>query len=62
MEEIKHQYVNNMNVQYIQGFGVREVASRVWAIDEFGVAFCYLVEGSRKALLIDTGVGMGCLK
>ena len=38
MEEIKHHYANNMNVQYIQGFGVREVASRVWAIDEFGVA------------------------
>ena len=62
MEEIKHHYANNMNVQYIQGFGVREVASRVWAIDEFGVALCYLVEGSRKALLIDTGVGMGCLR
>ncbi|MDO4325451.1 MAG: MBL fold metallo-hydrolase [bacterium] len=61
-EIIKTHYENNINFHYIEGFGVREVASKVWAIDEFGVAWCYLIEGRDRALLLDTGVGFGCLK
>ncbi len=61
-EQIKTTYDNNTNFRFIDGFGVREVASKVWALDEFGVAWCYLIEGDEKALLLDTGVGMGCLR
>lgn len=61
-EVIKISYKNNTNFWFEEGFGVREVASKVWAIDEFGVAWCYLIEGSEKALLLDTGVGFGNLK
>ena len=61
-EQIKTTYDNNTNFRFIDGFGVREVASKVWALDEFGVAWCYLIEGDEKALLLDTGVGMGYLK
>ena len=41
------------------GFGVRQIAPGVYHIDEWGVASCYLVAGSERALLIDTGVGLG---
>lgn len=61
-ERIKTTYDNNTNFRFLNGFGVREVASKVWALDEFGVAWCYLIEGDEKALLLDTGVGMGCLR
>lgn len=36
---------------------VQYVMPKVWRIDDFFRATCYLVEGSEKALLIDTGVG-----
>ena len=34
----------------------------IFEIDEFDCASCFLVEGTEKALLIDTGVGIGDLK
>lgn len=43
-------------------FTVTEVANKVWLIDDHGFDNIYLVEGSEKALLIDTGCGVGDLK
>ena len=34
----------------------------IWEIDEFDCASCFLVEGTERALLIDTGVGIGDLR
>lgn len=42
-------------------FKATPVAERVWVIDDHGVDNIYLVEGKTKALLIDTGIGMGDL-
>jgi hydroxyacylglutathione hydrolase len=42
-------------------FKVREIAGRVWAIDDNGWDTIYLVAGDKKALLIDTGWGIGDL-
>jgi hydroxyacylglutathione hydrolase len=38
-------------------FKARRVADKVWCIDDKGNDNMYLVEGSQKALLIDTGIG-----
>lgn len=54
--------MDNINLQTIEGYTVQLVADRVWAIDEFGTDILYLVEGSEKAAVIDTGCGMGNLK
>ncbi len=43
-------------------FEVRQVADKVWLIDDNGLDNIYLVEGKEKALLIDTGCGVGNLK
>ncbi len=42
-------------------FKVRQVADGVWRIDDHGGDNVYLVAGSEKALLIDTGTGTGDL-
>ena len=34
----------------------------IWEIDEFDCASCFLVEGTERALLLDTGVGIGDLR
>lgn len=39
-----------------------ECAPGIYEIDEFDCASCFLVVGGEKALLIDTGVGIGDLK
>ena len=52
-------YKDDMNISYINGFGIQEVAYNVWAIDEFGIAIMYLIKGTKKALLLDTGTGLG---
>jgi len=54
--------MDNINIQYINGMAVQIVADRIWAIDEYGVAQCYLIEGTEKAALIDTGYGQGNLR
>lgn len=41
-------------------YQLREIAPQVYQIEEYG-SFCYLIEGSRRALLIDTGTGFGDL-
>jgi len=42
-------------------FKATQVADSVWVIDDHGNDNMYLVEGKTKALLIDTGIGMGAL-
>ncbi|MEG0768511.1 MAG: hypothetical protein RSG59_01205, partial [Ruthenibacterium sp.] len=54
--------MDNINIQTIEGFTVQLVSENVWAIDEFGVALMYLVIGQKKALLIDTGMGLSNVK
>lgn len=54
-------YKDNVNMEDINGFLAQQVSNDVWAIDEFGIALAYLVIGSEKALLIDTGIGLGHL-
>lgn len=54
-------YKDNVNMENINGFLVQQVSNDVWAIDEFGIALAYLIIGSEKALLIDTGIGLGHL-
>ena len=39
-----------------------ECESGIYEIDEFDCASCFLVEGTERALLIDTGVGIGDLR
>lgn len=43
-------------------FTVTRISESVWRIDDHGRDNIYLVEGSEKALLIDTGTGVGDLK
>jgi glyoxylase-like metal-dependent hydrolase (beta-lactamase superfamily II) len=43
-------------------FTSQKVADNVWCIDDHGNDNIYLVIGTKKALLIDTGVGFGDLK
>jgi len=40
----------------------REIAPKVYMINEFNVADCYLLVGTERALLIDMGVGLGNLR
>ena len=41
---------------------VIQLKSDVWQIDEFGLDTIYLIAGSERALLVDTGTGAGDLK
>ena len=41
---------------------IEQLNDHVYRIDENGIANCYLVIGSEKALLIDAGIGAGNLK
>ena len=41
-------------------FKVREIASKTWQIED-DIVYCYVIEGSEKALLVDTGWGIGDL-
>lgn len=43
-------------------FSVTEVASKTWHISDNGFDNIYLVEGEERALLVDTGCGVGDLK
>lgn len=54
--------MDNLNLQKIEGYVVQQVADKVWAIDEFGTDIIYLVDGTEKAAVIDTGTGFGHLK
>ncbi|MCJ7812920.1 MBL fold metallo-hydrolase [bacterium] len=54
------------NIKSEVWFTVTSVADKVWRIDDHGADNMYLIEGEKKALLIDTGTGMadlaGCIK
>lgn len=54
--------MDNLNLERIEGYVVQLAAEKVWAIDEFGTDIIYLVEGTKKAAVIDTGSGFGNLK
>lgn len=54
--------MDNLNLQTIEGYTVQLVAENVWAIDEFGTEIIYLVTGTERAVVIDTGAGFGNLK
>jgi glyoxylase-like metal-dependent hydrolase (beta-lactamase superfamily II) len=50
-------------MEYIPNwFTVRDMGSNVWAIDDAGHDTMYLVLGKTKALLVDTGFGIGDLQ
>lgn len=40
-------------------FNVRRIADDLWSIEDMGFEISYLITGKDKALLIDTGFGMG---
>jgi len=41
---------------------VKELAPKTWLINEFELDYMYLVEGEKRALVIDTGTGVGDFK
>lgn len=55
-------YKDNMNLYSVNGFNIQEVSKDVFAIDEFGIDIMYLIIGTDRALLIDTGIGVGDIK
>ena len=55
-------YEDNMNIKKINGFSLQQVSRDVWAIDEFGIDIMYLIIGTERALLIDTGIGIGNIR
>jgi hydroxyacylglutathione hydrolase len=55
-------YNQDKNEITAMGFTAKKVADRVWLIDDHRNDNFYLVEGTEKALLIDTGIGAGDLK
>ncbi len=44
------------------GYTVKELKPGVWRVEEFNLGTCYVVKGSKRGLLIDTGTGVGDLK
>jgi glyoxylase-like metal-dependent hydrolase (beta-lactamase superfamily II) len=42
-------------------FRTRQIGARTWAIDDHGSSLMYLIAGCERALLIDTGWGVGDL-
>ncbi len=51
----------NENMQSDSLLKVKQIADKVWVIDESGTVNMYLVEGQDSALLIDTSTGAGNL-
>ncbi len=54
--------MDNVNIQKINGYTVQKITDSIYAIDEFGTDIMYLVIGQEKAMLVDTGAGLGELK
>lgn len=55
------QYNHQSNDSTKSWFSVKQVADKVWRIDDHGGDNMYLVEGNEKALLIDAGTGVADL-
>ena len=53
--------IDATNLQSKSWFSVKQVADKVWRIDDHGGDNMYLVEGKDKALLIDAGTGVADL-
>ncbi len=43
-------------------YHVQEIANGIWAIDEFSMVYCYVLEGSKSAAVLDAGTGVSDLK
>lgn len=54
--------MDNVNLQKINGYTVQKITDSIYAIDEFGTDIMYLAAGKEKAMLVDTGAGLGELK
>lgn len=54
--------MDNLNLRNINGYAVQLVAEHTYALDEFGADIIYLAEGSERAMLVDTGAGLGRLR
>ena len=52
---------NNKSTNFENWYAVKQVADKVWCIDDHGGDNMYLVEGRDSALLIDTGTGVANL-
>ncbi|QSO49328.1 MBL fold metallo-hydrolase [Alicyclobacillus mengziensis] len=49
-------------IKSLPWYRVVQVGNGVWAIDEHGEVTAYLVVGSERAVLLDTGLGLGDIK
>lgn len=47
-----------MEEENLYSYNIKEIANKVWIINDNGINL-YLIEGQKKALLIDTGWGIG---
>jgi len=54
--------MDNLNISKINGYAVQMVSEHIYALDEFGADIIYLAEGRERAMLVDTGAGLGRLK
>ncbi|MHB1346107.1 MAG: MBL fold metallo-hydrolase [Candidatus Humimicrobiaceae bacterium] len=50
---------NNADSRY---FKIELISEGLWSIEDYGFDMAYLVEGTEKALLVDTGMGIGDIK
>jgi hydroxyacylglutathione hydrolase len=49
-------------IKSLPWYRVEQVGRGVWAIDEHGEVTAYLVVGSERAVLLDTGLGLGNIR
>ena len=55
MKQIEEKKMNHI-------YQIEEVKDGIWHIDEGGLASAYIIKGSERGLVIDTGTGVGSLK
>lgn len=53
---------NQEDIHLVNTYPYKRISDSVYEISEFGAVSMYLVEGTEKALLIDTGAGVGNLR
>lgn len=44
------------------GYHVQKLKDGVWVIDEFSMVYCYVLEGSKCAAVLDAGTGVSDLR